>query len=105
MDSRPDHNPEKTPSRFVPGSSGSIVHSPARGALMRLQRWWTGSLLAGCLVAMTFSGTEGAPARDDRSDAPLDRKDLDSIIHRSLPELIDKGAALYNCGDWAGCYR
>ncbi len=57
---------------------------------------------------MSGAGVGGRRARaaDDKpASGPLDRKDLDGMLHANLKEVINHGADLYNSGDWNGCYR
>ena len=51
-----------------------------------------------CPAARAGSGQEAGRKTADRSA-------LDESIHQSLRGIIDRGANLYNQGDWNGCYR
>src|SRR5262245_17171455 len=53
-------------------------------------------------VAVLLAAT-GAPARDEEKKA--DTKTRDAALNKSLREVINRGAGLYNKGDHAGCYR
>lgn len=53
-----------------------------------------------CAVFLTLAG--GAAAQDD---TPLDRKALDQQVYTTLRGVINRGADMYNAGDYAGCYR
>lgn len=53
-----------------------------------------------CAVFLALAG--GAAAQDD---APLDRKALDQQVYTTLRGVINRGADMYNAGDYAGCYR
>jgi truncated hemoglobin YjbI len=58
-------------------------------------------LAAGLLTA----ALAGAGRAQDDKGGPPDRKMLDGTIYVSLRDVINRGADLYNAGDWAGCYR
>lgn len=61
-------------------------------------------LLSALVAALTLAGA--LAAQDKKSSGkPLERKDLDESIYQTLREIIDRGADLYNQGDWNGCYR
>jgi hemoglobin len=49
----------------------------------------------------------GGPARaaDEKPAGPMDSKALDTALYNNLRDVINRGAALYNSGDQAGCYR
>src|SRR5438477_7763513 len=59
--------------------------------------------LTACFVALALSGPFSAARAEDA--APLDRKALDQQIYKTLRDVINKGADLYNSGDQNGCYR
>jgi hemoglobin len=60
-------------------------------------------LLAACLVALVCVAPLCAgPVADAK---PLERAALDQQIYKSLRDVINKGADLYNNGDPNGCYR
>jgi hemoglobin len=44
-------------------------------------------------------------AADEKMAGPMDRKALDAALYNNLRDVINRGAALYNSGDQAGCYR
>jgi hemoglobin len=71
--------------------------------MMRSASPWRSPLLAACLAALVLAGP--ALAQPDKGTAPLDRKSLDSIVYNNLKVVLNRGADLYNTGDWAGCYR
>lgn len=58
-------------------------------------------LLAAVVLAVAAGGAEVNKA----ANGPLDRAALDATIHKTLREIINQGADLYNGGDTAGCYR
>src|SRR5437764_4562458 len=59
--------------------------------------------LMGCLLGLVLSvPVSVARAADDQ---PADRKALDQQIYKTLRDVINKGADLYNAGDQNGCYR
>jgi truncated hemoglobin YjbI len=64
-----------------------------------LSRW--GVLLLTALVPAAGVGR----AADEKAAGPLERKALDAALYNNLREVINRGAALYNSGDQAGCYR
>jgi hemoglobin len=62
-----------------------------------------------CLAFLSLAAflgllSEGGRAQDN-STGPLDRKTVDTMVFNSLRDVINRGADLYNSGDWAGCYR
>jgi hemoglobin len=67
---------------------------------MRRHHWLAFLCLAAFLILLAGSGQ----AQDSRA-APLDRKTIDTMVFNSLRDVINRGADLYNSGDWAGCYR
>ena len=64
-----------------------------------MRQWtrWAAAVLA--LLA-----TSAAPARDEEDKAAA-AKAFDTALNKSLRDVINRGAALYNKGDHAGCYR
>jgi truncated hemoglobin YjbI len=52
------------------------------------------------VTVLWLSATHAADA-----PAPLDRKEQDEQIYKTLRDVINKGADLYNSGDQNGCYR
>ncbi len=67
-------------------------------------RSWTIFLLAGCLAGGALSGAEDWRPEESKGSSGQ-ASDVDAKIHRGLPCIINEGAALYNCGDRAGCTR
>jgi hemoglobin len=65
-----------------------------------LSRWGLPVLAAGLLAAA--GAGRGA---EEKTAGPLDRKALDLALDKNLRDVINRGAALYNSGDQAGCYR
>ncbi len=59
-------------------------------------------ILAAALLALGVSGPVRA---DEPGDAPLDRKVLDQHLYKSLRDVINRGADVYNGGDPGGCYQ
>jgi hemoglobin len=59
--------------------------------------------LAACLAALVLAAPISAARADDAK--PLDRAALDQQIYKTLRDVINKGADLYNNGDQNGCYR
>jgi hemoglobin len=62
-----------------------------------------------CLAFLSLAAflgllSDGGRAQDS-STGPLDRKTVDTLVFNSLRDVINRGADLYNSGDWAGCYR
>src|SRR5713101_546742 len=70
---------------------------------MRTKLGWRSTALAACLLGFTSAGAGNAA--DVPGATPLDRKALDEQIYKTLREVINKGADLYNSGDQNGCYR
>src|SRR5262249_35824954 len=62
----------------------------------------TAVALAASIFVLLLGRT--AQAADDTAKA-LDRKELDQRIYKSLREIINRGADLYNSRDPGGCYR
>jgi hemoglobin len=63
-------------------------------------RGWYG-VIAAALLAVGASGA----AQAGEGDVPLERKALDQKLHRTLRDVINRGAETYNTGDPAGCYQ
>jgi hypothetical protein len=57
------------------------------------------------LVALL--AVSGAPARHegDKPGEAADTRAMDAALNKSLRDVINQGAVLYNKGDHAGCYR
>jgi hemoglobin len=77
---------------------------------MRAIRLLPLALLACVALGLTISCAQQAAAGADepmktQAPAPLERKALDETVYKTLREVINKGADLYNAGDTAGCYR
>jgi len=70
------------------------MHISIRTQRLSLMAWLSALVLAAPLVA-----AEGLDAK------PLDRAALDQQIYKTLRDVINKGADLYNNGDQNGCYR
>jgi truncated hemoglobin YjbI len=68
---------------------------------MRTLSRWGPLLLAAGVLAAAGAGR----AADDKAAGPMDRKALDVTLYNNLRDVINRGAALYNSGDQAGCYR
>jgi truncated hemoglobin YjbI len=60
-------------------------------------------VLAACLL-LGWAGRASA-ADEKKASGPLETKQLDTMLYNNLKDVIDRGAALYNSGDWSGCYR
>jgi hemoglobin len=60
--------------------------------------------LATFLLGFTWPGALNA-APDQPGASPLERKALDEQVYKTLREVINRGADLYNSGDQNGCYR
>jgi hemoglobin len=71
---------------------------------MRTILGWRSMALATCLLGFTSPGALNA-APDEPGTTPLERKALDEHIYKTLRDVINKGADLYNSGDQNGCYR
>ncbi len=68
---------------------------------MQPVRWWrTLPLAALALILLAGSGR----AADEKA-GPLERKALDTALYNTLRDVINRGADLYNGGDYNGCYR
>jgi hemoglobin len=66
-----------------------------------MQRTWR-SLPLAALALVLLAG----PGRSQEAKTgPLERKALDLALYNNLRDVINRGADLYNSGDWAGCYR
>src|SRR5260370_40212644 len=72
---------------------------------MRTYLGWRSMALATCLLAFTSAGALSAPPELLPGPTPLDRTALDEQIFKTLRDVINKGADLYNSGDQNGCYR
>src|SRR5262249_23477404 len=74
-----------------------------RRAAMRAQPRWSILLVVVGLLA----ASQSARSDEDKAAAPpLERKAVDEIVNRTLRDVINRGAAMYNDqGDYAGCYR
>jgi hemoglobin len=70
-----------------------------------LRRWGPPLLVAVVAVAAATDGTARADKEAAGGDGPLERKALNEIVFKTFRDVINKGADLYNSGDWAGCYR
>jgi truncated hemoglobin YjbI len=57
------------------------------------------------LAAGVLAAAGAGRAADDKTAGPMDRKALDAMLYNNLRDVINRGAALYNSGDQAGCYR
>jgi hypothetical protein len=67
---------------------------------MRRHHW----LAFVCLGAFGVLLADSGQAQDTKA-APLDSKAIDTMTFTTLRDVINRGADLYNSGDWAGCYR
>jgi hemoglobin len=75
---------------------------------MRQVRWWNAALLGTILVLASTAGRSQDEKKgngDKTMAAPLERKALDETVFKTLREVINQGADLYNSGDRAACYR
>ncbi len=68
---------------------------------MRTVSRWGPLLATACVLALAGAGR----AADEKTAGPVDRKALDTALYNNLRDVINRGAALYNSGDQAGCYR
>jgi hemoglobin len=68
---------------------------------MQRLRWWRTLPLAALALALLAGAGRAA---EDKA-APLESKALDTALYNNLRDVINRGADLYNSGDWAGCYR
>jgi truncated hemoglobin YjbI len=57
--------------------------------------------VAACVLAAAGAGR----AADEKGAGAMDRKALDAALYNTLRDVINRGAALFNSGDQAGCYR
>jgi hemoglobin len=72
--------------------------------IMRSLLWK--SLLILIASVSTFGSPGNACAADEKdAPAPLDRKTLDESLYKTLKDVINRGADLYNSGDRAACYH
>jgi hemoglobin len=69
-------------------------------AMVRWLRRWGPPLIA---VAVTLATALGGAVGAD--EGPLDRKALNDRVVLTFRDVINKGADMYNSGDWAGCYH
>jgi hemoglobin len=67
---------------------------------MRRHHWLAFLALGAFGVLLAGSGQA-----QDAKTGSLDRKTIDTLILNTLRDVINRGADLYNSGDWAGCYR
>jgi hemoglobin len=75
---------------------------------MRRVRLWKAAWLLCALVGLTAGvvrGDEEKKGEDKTMTAPLDRKVLDETVYKTLRDVINQGADLFNSGDRAACYR
>lgn len=70
---------------------------------MRWMTRWKIALWA-CLAAVVLSGVASAQDKEPAGKS-MNRSRLDEAIYQNLHRIIDRGADLYNQGDWNGCYR
>src|SRR5436190_9204570 len=68
---------------------------------MRQRHRW-GAALVACVLALPAGGLR---AQDTKPAAPMDSKALDRQLYETLRDVINRGADIYNGGDWNGCYR
>lgn len=71
---------------------------------MRSYPLWIGTLLAVGLVA---TASKSGQAEQPKAGAALDAKAIDAHVYKSLRDIINKGADLYNPpnSDYSGCWR
>jgi hypothetical protein len=55
------------------------------------------------LLVLAVAAQAGDPP--DKTRAPEENKALDAKVFATLRDVINRGADLYNRGDWAACYR
>jgi truncated hemoglobin YjbI len=67
---------------------------------MRRLRWLAFLCLGAVGVLLA-----GAGQAQDTGSGTQDRKAFDTTLYNTLRDVINRGADLYNGGDWAGCYR
>lgn len=68
---------------------------------MRTVSRWGPLVAVACVLATAGAGR----ATDEKTAGPMDGKALDTTLYNTLRDVINRGAALYNSGDQAGCYR
>src|SRR6516225_998303 len=71
---------------------------------MRTILGWRSMALTIILLGFMWPGALIA-APDQPGAPPLERKTLDEQVYKTLREVINRGADLYNSGDQNGCYR
>ena len=64
---------------------------------------WSVLLSAGLMLAVAANAARAEDKKSD--DQELNRQAVNRAIYANLKEVIDRGALLYNEGDWNGCYR
>jgi hemoglobin len=57
-----------------------------------------------CVAVVAAAGAARAQG-EKAPPGPLDGKSIDGIVYTNLRDVINRGADLYNSGDWNGCYR
>src|SRR6266508_3611087 len=67
---------------------------------MALHRW--SAALAALALALVAVGAHSRKT-DDPQPAPAAKGD--AAVYKQLRTIINRGAGLYNAGDYAGCYR
>src|SRR5262245_39489144 len=72
-----------------------------RDLMSALRQGSTALLMAGLLL----TGNGGPGHADKGKGGALQRKDFDATVYKTLRDVINRGADLYNAGDTAGCYR
>src|SRR5947209_218851 len=69
---------------------------------MRNLRWWTLAVVA---VVMTVGAARSADPEKPPPVLTADQKAFDKKVRADLFDVINRGVALYNDGEWAGCYH
>jgi hypothetical protein len=60
---------------------------------------------AAVLAFLALPLIAGAAGPPEKSPAPAEAKALDTKVYATLRDVINRGAELYNRGEWSACYR
>jgi hemoglobin len=67
---------------------------------------WSLLLLGAVVLAVTLNaGRADDDTKDDKKPPPVERKEIDAIAYKTLRDVINRGAEVYNAGDVNGCWR
>lgn len=73
---------------------------------MRAHPRWSLLLLGAVVLAVALNaGRADDDKKDDKKPPPVERKEIDATAYKTLREVINRGAEVYNAGDVNGCWR